>query len=713
MKSKLQITKALKQKLLMPLLAAICILSTVNGYSQQGVSINTAGTPANPSAMLDVSSTSKGLLIPRVSLTSTNDVTTIASPATSLLVYNTNAAMVGGAVGFWYFNGTIWVQAIGPQGIQGPTGATGAAGAAGATGPAGPTGATGVAGAAGATGATGPAGPVGCGLANYVVKSTGASATCSIIYDNGTNAGIGTTTPANTFDVITSNTTTDFAAIKGSETGNAKVYGVLGSITSTTNDASGVRGIASGAAGQTNGVWGENASAAGVGVYGLTTNATGDGVYGWNNAAAGAGNGYGVWGITSQNTGFAVAGNNYNSTGTGVAGAGNGIGINYIGGGTGGAFSSTNIGAYGYGNNTASSWGVLGLSANVTGTGVRGQNNTTDDATSAGFGGFFTSTQTKGSGVVGSLGSNTYFAGAGVSGFAVSTIAAGKGIIGTCDNATGSGVWGQTTGASADAVTGIASGASAFAVNGQNSNASGTGVAGAGNNLGPSYLPSGSGGAFTGLTIGVAGWSTSATAGTLRAGGYFQMNAGASYAYVGAITTAGTLRKVEGNGTVNTVVKDNNDNLVVLSCPEAPENLFQDFGKGNLINGKAHITLDKIFSKNIIVNEQHPLRVFVQLEGDCKGVYVSNQSADGFDVTELQGGNSNVNFSWFVTANRADEVLPDGTISKYSSERFAPAIGPQKTYQAEKHEMLKPSILEDKKLEFKTSEKSIKPGTKN
>ena len=69
------------------------MLLAVNGYSQQGVAINITGALPDNSAMLDVSSTSKGLLIPRVSLISTTDVTTIPNPAVSLLIYNTNAAM--------------------------------------------------------------------------------------------------------------------------------------------------------------------------------------------------------------------------------------------------------------------------------------------------------------------------------------------------------------------------------------------------------------------------------------------------------------------------------------------------------------------------------------------------------------------------------------------------------------------------------------------
>ncbi len=154
-KSAISKVKVFDQRMLQPLLITLCLLFSFYGYSQQSVSINNSGAPADPSAMLDVSSTSKGLLIPRVSLTSINDVSTIPNPAISLLVYNTNAAMTGGAVGFWYFNGSIWVQATGPQG---PAGATGPQGLQGVQGP---TGVQGLQGAQGIQGSTGPIGPTG------------------------------------------------------------------------------------------------------------------------------------------------------------------------------------------------------------------------------------------------------------------------------------------------------------------------------------------------------------------------------------------------------------------------------------------------------------------------------------------------------------------------------------------------------------------------
>jgi hypothetical protein len=64
-------------------------------------------TTPNASAQLDVTSTNKGFLPPRVTLTGTSDITTIASPATGLIVYNT--ATAGDVTpGLYYYNGSSW-----------------------------------------------------------------------------------------------------------------------------------------------------------------------------------------------------------------------------------------------------------------------------------------------------------------------------------------------------------------------------------------------------------------------------------------------------------------------------------------------------------------------------------------------------------------------------------------------------------------------------
>lgn len=63
-------------------------------------------TTPHASAKLDVSSTNKGFLPPRVTLTSATDITTITSPAEGLFVYNLGS--VGLQAGYYYWNGANW-----------------------------------------------------------------------------------------------------------------------------------------------------------------------------------------------------------------------------------------------------------------------------------------------------------------------------------------------------------------------------------------------------------------------------------------------------------------------------------------------------------------------------------------------------------------------------------------------------------------------------
>ncbi|MET0759915.1 MAG: hypothetical protein ABWZ56_05815 [Flavobacterium sp.] len=70
-------------------------------FSQVG--INTI-TP-DASSMLDVTANDKGILIPRISIPNLSAAAPVTSPATSLLVYNTNVTT---GIGFHYWNGSIW-----------------------------------------------------------------------------------------------------------------------------------------------------------------------------------------------------------------------------------------------------------------------------------------------------------------------------------------------------------------------------------------------------------------------------------------------------------------------------------------------------------------------------------------------------------------------------------------------------------------------------
>ena len=89
----------------------ICSIITIHLNAQTGI-----GTTApNPSAKLDVYATNKGFLPPRISLSGTLDVSTIATPATGLVVYNTATAGVtpnNVIPGYYYYDGTKWNQLV-------------------------------------------------------------------------------------------------------------------------------------------------------------------------------------------------------------------------------------------------------------------------------------------------------------------------------------------------------------------------------------------------------------------------------------------------------------------------------------------------------------------------------------------------------------------------------------------------------------------------
>ena len=78
-----------------------------NAMNAQNVAVNTDGSSAHTSALLDIKSTSKGMLIPRMT---TVQRTAINSPATGLLVYDTDANS------FWFFNGDMWTNLTGSAG---------------------------------------------------------------------------------------------------------------------------------------------------------------------------------------------------------------------------------------------------------------------------------------------------------------------------------------------------------------------------------------------------------------------------------------------------------------------------------------------------------------------------------------------------------------------------------------------------------------------
>lgn len=105
-------------------------------------------------------------------------------------------------------------------------------------------------------------------------------------------------------------------------------------------------------------------------------------------------------------------------------------------------------------------------------------------------------------------------------------------------------------------------------------------------------------------------------------------------------------------GEKDAAVKVDDGEYRLVSCQESPEVWFEDFGEGQLVDGKTHIELDPMYLQTVTIDGQNPMKVFVQLNDEnCNGVAVK-RGTTGFDVIELQKGSSNASFSYRIVAKR-------------------------------------------------------------
>jgi hypothetical protein len=630
----------------------ICCNLSITLFAQN-VGINNSGAVPVASAMLDIVSSDKGLLVPRVALSDITVAAPVTAPALSLIVYNTFTSALATPSnnvmpGFYYWDGSKWVAFSGSGGREWAL--------------------LGNAGTVAGTNFLGTTDNVDLQFRVNNIQGGKINIANSQTYF-GYQAGLATTGISNSFF----GTNTGIINTTGvSNTGMG--YNALSNSNSSYNTAVGVTSLRNLSSGGSNTFMGVSS-----GFYFTSGSGnTGLGMY-----AAEGGNGAGTG---NYNTAIGYA------AGSGYSGTPNYLPItsgsynSFLGYG-----SALNSGAY----NNSSAIGAYALAGadNVMVLGaINGVNTATVD-TKVGIGltaplyplhvitsafiyaGRFENSGASNAAAV--MGRNTAANGAGTgygvwgytgqsAGFGVraqNINTTGTGILATGENAAGSYI---TTG-SGGAFSGVSTGVVCNVTN-----ATGTGIRASGQGV-ATYpgLVGGSGGAFSGTSIGIAAFANNA--GNNNWGGYFTNGNANGFAYVGG-RVGGTDYKINGPGSVSTIVKNTNGEYVNMYCPEAPEILFQDFGKGKLVNGFVHINLDKDFAKNIVVNDKHPLRVIIQLEGDCKGVFVTNHSSTGFDVKELQSGNSNVSFTYFVTANRADGEDVDGMEgSKNADVRFGEA----------------------------------------
>jgi hypothetical protein len=96
-----------------------------------------------------------------------------------------------------------------------------------------------------------------------------------------------------------------------------------------------------------------------------------------------------------------------------------------------------------------------------------------------------------------------------------------------------------------------------------------------------------------------------------------------------------------------------------FSSIEAANQSPEDFGSAWLVNGVANVALDPDFARTLSTATVY--HVFFTPKADCRGLYVARETSTGFEVHELGGGRSSVEFDYWVVAHRNKSPIPAPT----------------------------------------------------
>jgi hypothetical protein len=382
----------------------------------------------------------------------------------------------------------------------------------------------------------------------------------------------------------------------------------------------------------------------------------------------------GLWILSDGQIRFAT-GQTFPGTGTGdgtITGVTAGTGLS--GGGTSGnvplSINASVIPQLGA-NNTFTGTQTINNITTITATNSSGVLQVTNTGTSAGNPTIVATTNSTNASAVKGVASATSGTSNGVYGVANNSTGASNGVYGVSNSSSGYGVQGSSPNVG---VYGSSSGISLFL--------GAAGVMGVGN-----YGVHGQAGGGSGLLAESAGvWGDTGGASQTSAGvfgsaddnnaGYFENDSGSDTSGSGAtlsafngsldystlvfqtandggggcvITTGGDL---SCTGSVSGAVRAGEAaRRVMVHAVQSPENWFEDFGSGTLANGTTTVALDPTFAST--VNTKTDYHVFLTPKGDCKGLYVASETAAGFEVRELGGGQSSVAFDYRIVAKRA------------------------------------------------------------
>ena len=105
--------------------------------------------------------------------------------------------------------------------------------------------------------------------------------------------------------------------------------------------------------------------------------------------------------------------------------------------------------------------------------------------------------------------------------------------------------------------------------------------------------------------------------------------------------------------------------LRLMYAVEAPQSLFEDVGRAQLVHGRAQVEIDPLFVEAIESGDYH---VFLTPNAEAsRGLAVVARDASSFTVHELRGGTGSYEFDYCLVAVRR---------GMSDAHRFAPLYRP-------------------------------------
>jgi hypothetical protein len=189
------------------------------------------------------------------------------------------------------------------------------------------------------------------------------------------------------------------------------------------------------------------------------------------------------------------------------------------------------------------------------------------------------------------------------------------GILGRSDSTEGVGVHGYA----------YAQSGSTYGVYGRSESSDGFGVAGSDISTG----------------VGVGAWSSSGNLIEAYAGSF----PGGNLRFY--INQAGN---VYADGTYSSPASSLDGTTRALTASQSTEVWLEDYGRAKLVDGRAAVSIAPDFAG--VANLSVDYLVFVTLEGDCQGVYITNKTPTSFEVREVNDGKSNIAFAYRIVAKQ-------------------------------------------------------------